>query len=271
MLKNDSQNLVSSYDNRSAQRNGLGLHFTTKIFGKTVAYSQISENACTSVQKFIANTSIKKNLRTNFPNDLEFLCAHHCCKDIEKIKKSDIKFFIYRDPIERLISIYKNKFITANRPQHLTETYLSVTGKDPRKASFEDFVSRYIWRHQQHIDPECIPQHLHLHPIIYSHAIELSGLRDAMSSIFCDNLANEYFSTRHTSTNAVRYVGLYAGTPACYLRDNFFREGALPSDDSLKNDKTVSILRKIYRADFEMIEKIKSTDTAHTQAAAYNM
>ncbi len=91
-------------------KNPGGLHFTFELAGKRVVYCYIRKNASSAFKKLIVDCSPFSNLMKENENPIHFLYKYHksTAKDFSR---ADHIIFVYRDPIERILSLFKNKFI----------------------------------------------------------------------------------------------------------------------------------------------------------------
>ncbi len=77
-------------------------------------------------------------------SQLGFLATHHKIENIDDFCSADVRFFIYRDPFERVVSLFQNKLIMCAGNTDVFRDYKRVTGKYPAEATFTDFVFDYL-------------------------------------------------------------------------------------------------------------------------------
>src|SRR5690606_11001102 len=112
-----------------------------------------------------------------------------------KAGRYDATIFVWRDPMERVVSLYKNKILDRDNAADLLSSYQVSMGEEP--SSFEKFVE-FVCLEK---DPHCWTQRSHLARLCYTHAIPLSGLHRAM----CDTVGVSAAEPFALKTNASRH------------------------------------------------------------------
>lgn len=127
-------------------------------------------------------------------NEYDFLRRKHGIPKMKLLRAAKQRILIVRDPVERIQSLFVNKFIQRNANADIFDSYRLVTGRDPEKASFSDFVNEYVSRlGDVRLDPHTWPQHWHLCPIIYNRVFLLQDLAESMTEIVGKEMADMYF------------------------------------------------------------------------------
>lgn len=150
--------------------------------GKIILYTYIRKNAC-SVFKRIVNSKTGGSGISGM-------------KDFQWDRKSrnwDCAIFVYREPFDRIVSAFTNKFIDRRGNRDIFESFARLTGKNPDTATFRDFVE-YTELPFEKIDPHVWPQKSHLLNIEYTHAININKLNEVMSKDFPS--LSRYFSEK---------------------------------------------------------------------------
>jgi hypothetical protein len=197
------------FDNRLALQRG-DHHFRLPIGGKRVVYAYIRKNACSAFKRAAGLPS-----------------SAHVGQLVENFRwrlwqPSDAAIFVYRDPVERLVSLYRNKILDGDGNSDILHSYESIMNEEP--SSFERFVEFAVLE----ADPHCIPQYRHLKPIRYTHAIAIDRLHEIMTSIVGEEAAEPF---RH-KVNSSRPT---------------------PVDVS---DRALSMIVNHYASDYRMIDRI---------------
>jgi Sulfotransferase family len=165
---------------------GTQAHFRFSHDGRHFAYCRIRKNGCSAMQRFVIATSPQRGL--------EFLRRHHAVASRRTLDAADGKVLIVRDPVERLKSVYANKFLQRKNCADIFASYRAVTGRAPQEASFEAFVFDYVARlGTVGLDPHVWPQSWHLCDTLYDHVFRLEALRDGMAGIIGWRLARRFF------------------------------------------------------------------------------
>ena len=198
-----------SLDNRSEQCAGQ-LHLNLRLGGKRICYAYIRKNGCSS---FKAALGYAPDTRIS-----EIARRHRT----QWYHRHDATIFVWRDPVERMVSLYRNKILDGHGAEDLVARYLAVMGEAPSTLTrFLEFASLGG-------DPHCLPQVDHLRPIVYTHAIPLYGLHDAM-------------------------LHLVGSTAARAFRHRFNQSRPTPVEVTESDRKFV---RQIYAVDYKMLDRI---------------
>ncbi len=251
----DNRNLLRDLWMRIRSKKGYP-HFVFEFAGKRIVYCYIRKNACSAFKRLIVGLSDAGPKPKPKENLLGYLLQYHRIQYPEDIAQADHVIFVHRDPVDRAISLFKNKFIRGGyRNGHNTDilkNYRNVTGNDPAMATFRDFVEIYLRNSMDKLDPHVIPQRTHLLPIVYTDSIPLAKLHDAMTTILDAQTADTYFSRKvNANTSAQDYEDLMAAeTPAVELYQIWLKERVLPTRESFLSDKKIeNQLRLIYAQD----------------------
>jgi len=246
-------------------------HYRIRVGGKTFLYTYIRKNGCTAFKRLIAGqspgVSLLNRLRGIDPDQLRFIKRHKVSTgDVNPADFDDI-LFVYRDPLERLVSLYLNKFVERAGAEDILARYRDASGCDPDAASFEDFMA-YLDRDFTALDPHCFPQVSHLGDFPYSRAIPLKALHAAVVPLFGTALADRYF--RHP-VNAVSAHGRaeagYLGDVACTELAARLRRGAYLPKSAFRSADIDTFVRGKYRDDYLMIDTVESMGAAEPPSA----
>ena len=206
--------MIPSFDNRAAVTEGC-LHLGFRMGGKRIAYAYIRKNACSAFKLalgFSPSTQFDK-IEPHFR--WKWWHWYHAT------------IFVWRDPEERLVSLYRNKILDRMDAGDILASYRSVMGDEP--SSFEKFAEYASLG----ADPHCRPQYDHLKPLRYSHAIPLARLHEAMVEIVGSEAAKPFAQ----NTNA-----------------------SVPHEVEI-TDRARALIREHYVRDYEMIERLSRTDS----------
>lgn len=172
-----------SFDNSAAGSHGR-LHLSFRLGDKRILYAYIRKNGCSAFKTalgFDPSTSISiikwKHRRLWF-------------------RDHDATIFVWRDPVERLVSLYRDKIMERRNADEIIDSYRRTMGEDP--SSFEKFAQFSTLN----ADPHCWSQASHLKPIAYTHAIPLTRLYPAMAAIVGPDAA-EPFRQRTNASHAI--------------------------------------------------------------------
>lgn len=170
-------------------------HYLLRLGHRSFAYAYIRKNACTTFkQLFIALSPQRWNAGSE--TELAFMNRYHRAR-APQIAAADYRICVLRDPVERAVSTYRNKFIQRSGHEDIFRSYEQVTGQNPEEASFADFVQRYLSQPLELLDPHVLPQAAHLGPFRYDAAFLLDDLQAGMARILGPGPARTHFLVRH--------------------------------------------------------------------------
>ena len=182
-------------DNRGGHPNPLRAHFQFSINGRQFAYCRIRKNGCSAMQQFIIKTSPHRIAPCE--TEYDFLRRHHRVPNIKALRSAERRILVVRDPVERILSLYQNKFVQRSGSVGLFRSFTEVTGYDPVGVSLDDFITNYVSRLGDiPLDPHVWPQHWHLCPIVYDYVFSLTDLAEGMTQIVGPRMAADFFQQK---------------------------------------------------------------------------
>lgn len=248
------------FDNRSSKIAQIArprVHFSFEANKKKIVYCYIRKNASSSFKRLIISQSPYKKKRTDFQSSLKFLFRFHATK-LRQFEKFDHSIFVVRNPVDRILSVFKNKFIQRNGNIDIFESYSGVTGKNPETATFSDFITDYIGRPFSDLDVHVRPQSSSLLPTKYSDAIPLKGLHTRMADIIGPNLADQYFLPQVNSTSDAGLVELDAAylLTAADLQRIYLERNEFPASECFLSAAIRRRIENVYAQDFDLNERV---------------
>ncbi|WP_177345198.1 sulfotransferase family 2 domain-containing protein [Pseudomonas sp. CC6-YY-74] len=223
-------------------------------------------------------TYIRKNASTSFKKLFKVLHPGLCPGDIpslgcmakyaqvrdltpEEIDRSFAdKVFVYRDPIDRAFSVYKNKLIQQDGAEDLLGRLSKSVQRDAGLLTFDDFVNEYVslletdrW---EDVDGHLYPQSWHLLPITYNKVITMDSLYAEMRELLPEALCNEVFlePTNSTTKGAVPLEMCDVNCPAVYFQKKYAEFKALPTLEQVLTPAAEARLKEIYADDYRILE-----------------
>ncbi len=235
-----------------------GRHYRLPGAPASIAYTYIRKNACSAFKRFILR-DIHQHPELHALTDIMQMSQIARLRTLREFRGARYRIFVYRDPLQRIASLYTNKFVQQKDCDDLFRRYQRDVGQDPQQASFIDFIIRYIERpYWFGLDPHVLPQFLHLAPVPYTHAIPVNALHTTMRSLLGESLADAYFQRPHNSTSQFdTYDDDTAPQQTAATLHRIFRNtGAVPAADSLLNDFTRRRLQARYRCDTQLLQTL---------------
>ncbi|WP_244208625.1 sulfotransferase family 2 domain-containing protein [Vreelandella andesensis] len=226
-------------------------------------------------------TYIRKNASTSFKKLFQLLYPGACSGDLPSIhclikhaqvkeltpeeidKRFSTKLFVYRDPVDRVFSTYKNKVIQQDGAEDLLRRLEKVVGRDPALLTFDEFVQEYVvllkTERWEEVDGHLYPQVWHLLPITYNKVIRMDNVYHEMCELLPAELCDRVFKepTNSTTKGSVPLAWADPDCPAIYFRKKYARGKLLPSLSQLLTPATEARLREVYADDYRMIEEIE--------------
>ncbi len=133
------------FDNRLTFGTGRS-HYALEIGGKRILYAYIRKNGCSAFKTAMGLAS-----------DVSIGAARRLRAG--PFGRYDARIFVWRDPEERLVSLYRNKILDRKNAEDLIRRYREVMHEEP--SSFE----RFALFATTGADPHLIAQRHHLRPI----------------------------------------------------------------------------------------------------------
>ena len=232
-------------------------------------YTYIRKNASTSFKKLFK--ALYSDACPDDPPLIGCMVAHAQVKGLtpEEIDQQfATKLFVYRDPIDRVFSTYKNKLIQQDGAADLLRSLEKVVGRDPALLTFDEFVNEYVvlletdrW---EDVDGHLYPQVWHLLPITYNKVIRMDNVYKEMQELLPPELCDQVFKEPSNSTTkgSVPLPCADSDCPAVYFQKKYLQSKALPTLNQLMSPATKQRLLEVYSEDYQMIAEIESSTLA---------
>lgn len=227
------------------------MHLFFEFDGKKFAVPYIRKNGSSNFKRWL--TSAVCGGSADNAERIQILSEQFSTTSMLQVQQADIRLFIYRDPAERAVSAFKDKFIRGTGNKKISEHYEAITNKNWREATFRDFVFDYIGSNRRYLDAHLMLQVDHLFPINYTHVINLRQIHEFVSSELNKPIADQYFSKAVNGTHSAKsqYTRGAYEVPAWRLWETC--GGALsklPSTESFMCYEIEMLLRNVYAKDY---------------------
>ena len=235
-------------------------HFKFEINQKSFAYCYIRKNACSAFKRLIVSTSPFKNQIPDFPGTMRFLSKFHGTS-IPGINSADHSILVVRDPIDRLVSAYLNKFVQKAGHEDVASSYQRLCQQDPDQASFQDVVFRYLDNPMELVDSHFWAQSSYLAPTAYTDCIQISSLETHMRKIMGKEVSEEYFKKPINSSREFQELEIDDASKltAAKLREIYLVSSQLPAPNCLVTPRLRQRISKIYAEDFRLADEVSSS------------
>jgi hypothetical protein len=236
------------------------MHFVFSVENRSVAYTYIRKNGCSAFKNLITNYTNQTPYFDKLGNPIEFLEQTHKVRDLVRLERCNHRLFVYRCPLDRMLSLFVNKVVCQIGDDNLLTNINTITGRDPNAITFTEFVTRYLAanKHQRAFDPHVWSQTSHLYPIKYTDAIPLAHLEEGMSHVVGSKISNIFFGKK-TNASAGTFdltVSDLASVPVAKLHQNWRKHGIRPASPQLMSSEIRECLRSIYWQDVQLITKL---------------
>ena len=236
-------------DNILSQGKG---HFFFDVAGHRFAYAYIRKNACSAFKDLICDTSDRSSFANFDGSQLDFMIEHHKISSADLLDSCDTKIFVYRDPYERIISVFVNKFVVQTGNTAIFKNFRETTNSDPNATSFETFLKQYCRDFKQR-DVHIERQSRHLFPVQYDAGIEISALHADMQGLIGPELADRYFARKVNSSTYGADHSDKSTISAKELHQHYKATGELPSKHAFMRGDLIEVCKRRYAADYAML------------------
>ena len=251
---------LSPVQKRLDDLRGIGRnHFMLRVGDMTLGYCYLRKNACSSFKQMFLDLSPAAEARETDARPIDFMRAHHRMRESD-LARCDHMVIVYRDPVQRFMSMFRNKFIATKGATDILDNFTRLEGQPPDSASFRQVVTRYLQHDLARLDRHLQPQAIHLRRTIYTDVVAIDNLHARMTAILGAPIADRYFKrpVNRSSDISLRPVQGAADLPVSALRALYHDEGYSPDDDSFLAEDLRAALRDRYAADYEMIARIEA-------------
>lgn len=202
-------------------------HYRIEIGGKRLLYCYIRKNACSAFKRLIARRMpakywVRAALRGSFADRYEIEGGlNGFALPMQRVVDPaayDHIVFVTRDPAERFVSAYLNKFVDVSGADRIGQKYEAATGAAFDDARMVDFMG---WSRMgfDRLDPHLWPQKAHLWDLPYT-AVPITGLQAGMARLIGPEAAAAFFAQKVNASDgqaAADYADL-TDVPARDLR-----------------------------------------------------
>ena len=228
-------------------------YYIDSIRSKCCVY--IRKNASTIFKKIIIDLASSKIKALSLsPTQMMFKSGY---VSLENARLCRERVFVLRDPTERVISGFLNRFImkvpTASK-EGVGKSIHSICGRDPLSITFSSFVSDYLSSGLSKVDNHFATVVSHLGPFNYTKVMLDKFLYDDAKFIFGDETADKHFFIKRNATNKCITADLKNAfnIPASELFLMYQSSGVLPTKESLMDSSVVAAIKDLYSADYDI-------------------
>ncbi len=228
-------------------------------YPSNAVYSFIPKNACTTLRASLAVANgfiepARLNEQINWVHNNSFTFS----ADLAGLVNADYTFVILRNPYDRIVSLFLDKFV--DKTPVAWTFYRGCNNRiDLDSLSFEEFLDHLL------VKPRLRAIDIHLRPqthfLIYKQYDDYFNMSDF--GHICTTLKNkinlDIVDTRNiTNHGREKYTELVENDYACITVNELKKmklNGSLPSVEALCNEKCRTIIRQIYKDDFDLMDE----------------
>ncbi len=255
-----NRNGLSRLQNGLDKFMGLGRnHFCLDVNGKKIGYCYIRKNGCSSFKKMFLDQSPHGYDPASQTRPIDFIRMNHLMEDSD-FATCDHVVLVYRDPVKRMLSLFRNKFILCSGAEDLFANYERVTATAPLYASFRSFVMDYLHQPWAALDRHTLPQRYHLRRAVYTDVMPVEKIYERMIGVVGQSMADKYFCRPVNRTSDVEHVEMKGADvmPVEALRGHYAQRRVLPDDASLLGEDLGEVLKDRYQMDFDFIARFET-------------
>jgi hypothetical protein len=242
---------------------GLGRnHFHLRVGHQRIGYCYIRKNACSSFKKMFLDLAPAEYDRKSDERPIDFMRRHYRMEE-KDFARCDHLVFVYRDPITRVMSMFRNKFVAGTGAVDIIRNFETLENRKSDDASFRDFVEGYLQKDFQKLDRHVLPQKLHLRRALYTDVIMIDDLHEHIDRILGTQIADTYFRrpVNRTSDIPLQPVAGASEMPLRQVRKIFAEQGYMPDDESFLPPDIKAQLVSRYAMDYEIIQRMSNAES----------
>ena len=230
-------------------RRQLRSHILFDVNGETIAYCYIRKNACSAFKRMIL---AEERYEGAWEDAIHFL-LQLAPASLAAAKTAKWRIYVYRDPFERIASLFRNKMVAREDSTDFIADFESATGSDVDASTFDQFVTVYLTSKPR--DPHTWTQASQLLPMSYNCVSTLDTLFHDMRPIVGDELARRYLARPANQSSTSLYDEASFAVPVRQLRERYLATGELPSSGALDAPNARATVLRLYRDDYGLAPK----------------
>ena len=241
-------------------------HFRLSLGGQMLIYAYIRKNACSAFKKLFLGESAHRKRYTG-TNRVRFLNEYHSTRGMTAIPKDARTMLVLRNPYDRLVSLYLNKFVVRRGYKDIFNSYRRLTGGDPTNVTFLEFLTKYVGESPfAELDPHVLPQTRHLAAIPYNSPVRFEHLFDDLAKVIGQQYADTYFKKKTNNTSyqstvsegvAPEFETFDFQTGSARLVEMHQKTGTVPAPSCFYCEELSQLIERRYQEDKIAFETLK--------------
>ena len=242
-------------------------HFAINVGDQRLGYCYIRKNACSSFKRMFLDLAPAKYERRADERPIDFMRRHHLMTESD-LAQCDRLVLVYRDPVQRIMSMFRNKFIAVNGAVDIHRNFERLEERRADEITFRYFVERYLQRDFHQVDRHVQPQSVHMRRAVYTDVIPVKKLHEGMTEVLGPEIADRYFQrpVNRTSDIELRHVAGASELPLAHVRQVFEEQGFMPDNESFLPADLKGRLKARYASDYGMIERFRKSSKRKSRA-----
>lgn len=223
-----------------------------------IAYTYIPKNACTSMKRTLGKGQGWWSEGGPSVHDMK---QRHWLSGLAHYRSTDERIVIIRNPWERLVSAFQNRFLAKNDgpSEHAMRHGLSALlqpGTDRGGVSFADFIDYLSRTPGRRLDGHWRPQTDFLIGG-YSRMLRFEHLAEDTAFLAERGLTLERAIGHGTSVYQTDLGHGWGARPASALRRQRRRKGALPTSANMYDERLHALVAERFAADVALFERLQ--------------
>lgn len=240
---------------RVSPKTKIERHYYFHVDETKFGYCYLAKNGCTAFKNFITQTSRVRHKVDFDGSPIEYMGRYHRLRTYEDVETCDSMILVLRDPYERLISAYTNKFIS-RRGTDIFQNYRKITNKSPDDLTFRSFIVDYCKDFDTR-DPHVIPQAHYILPIRYDKTFMLADIYAEMSKIIPSELADKFFKKKSNEENYGLTVKAAIDQRSADLYKLQLTHNSVPKKENFYDAELEEIVKIRYQDDYALLDMLK--------------
>ena len=251
--KDITKDLIAVGSKRSHAFN-FAMERTLLFWNENIAYTFIPKNACSSLRLTLAIS----NGLINSTKEHDFI--HHnnniFVPSLKEAFEASSSFVVLRDPVDRVISVYLDKFISKDLPAFHFCKHQNIDIDD---LTFLEFCKRiHNDANSLYLNPHWIPQNKFLlfEKESYTKVFNFNQLSELNDWLKEKNITFEDARplTQHGTDSFAKESITCAYNQTIKELSSLKKEGSLPKKEDMLSDEILSFLKKAYIGDYALLD-----------------
>lgn len=233
----------------------LHSHFVFPIEGVQFGYLYLRKNGCSTFRNLMEMSARENDLGS----------SHSVFKmpSLSAFSSSRYRLAILRDPVERIVSCWNNKFIQQYGHKDMMQNFSQLCSIPEENITFVEYVTNYVrLAGSTKMDVHLLPQSMYMFPLnLYTNIYFLSELNSEIRKIIPVKVFAKVFGQLRNNTSqflASPTTSDIASMPVAVLRKKFEKTNTIPNFRDIIDENMLEIIQDVYSEDYKLIEAVSA-------------